>query len=101
MNMTGRDVVEEAAQWLEKAGFEGDLSAFTSSLHDIHDGITRINVSLLPSLLALEVSQREDALQIVVDLELELEHIRRHAEGGAKNLIEIRDFLDTSPRSGK
>jgi hypothetical protein len=29
MNMTGRDVVEEAAQWLEKAGFEGFYFEFT------------------------------------------------------------------------
>lgn len=100
MSRIERDLPEEAAEWLEKAGYEGDLSAITACLHDIHEAMQNINTRMLPSLIKLDYPQREEALDVLIELWLELEHIRRHAEDGVKNLSEVRDYFDTSQKSG-
>jgi hypothetical protein len=99
VNTNSPDMVETTAQWIEEAGYKGDLSVVTAGLHDIHASIAKVYSDLLLSLLKLEKSEKEAALGIVVDLLVEFEHIRDHAEVAASSLIEIRDFFDTSPIS--
>ena len=100
MNKVERDLVEEVARWLENAGYRGDLSALTACLHDVGDSLQDINGNILPLLLKMDYSQREEALEVLVRLWLELEHIQRHAKEGVENLTKVRDYFDTSPNSG-
>ena len=93
------DIVEAAAKWLDSIGFQEDLSPFTAGLHDIDFAIKKIYTQLLPSLVEMDGSQRDEALDLVVDLWLEMEHIQQHAEKATEALVRARDFLDTSPKS--
>jgi hypothetical protein len=90
------DNVEKVAEWLEKSGFNGDLSALTAGLHDIHSAIDKIYDKLLPSLLQLNTSQKDEALKVFIDWWLEMEHIGRHANSITEVLTTVRDFLDES-----
>ena len=93
------DIVETAAKWLERIGFQADLSPFTAGLHDIDIAIKKIYTHLLPSLVEMDSSQRDEALGLIVDLWLEIDHIQRHAEKVTEVLVRVRDFLDTGPKS--
>jgi hypothetical protein len=93
------DIVEDAAKWLGSIGFQTDLSSFTAGLHDIDFAIKRIYAHLLPSLLKMDSTQRDEALGLIVDLWLEMDHIQRHAEKATEVLGMARDFLDNSPKS--
>ncbi len=90
------DIVEQVATWLEKSGFSGDLSALTAGLHDTSVALQKIYSKLLPSLLELDTTQKEEALDIIIDLWLEMEHIGNHAASSSNVLTAIRDFLDES-----
>ncbi len=90
------DIVEDVAKWLNQCGFAEDLSALTAGLHDIHAAMEKIYSKLLPSLLQLNASQKDEALDVVIALWLEMEHIRRHAVSTVDVLTEVRDFLDES-----
>jgi hypothetical protein len=90
------DIVEHMAEWLDKSGFTGDLSALTASLHDIQGAIEKIYDTLLPALLRLNTSQKEEALDIIIKCWLEMEHIDRHANSAVAVLTAARDFLDES-----
>jgi hypothetical protein len=93
------DIVEAAAKWLESIGFHEDLLSFTAGLHDIDSAIKKIYAHLLPSLVKMESTQRDEALGLIVDLWLEIDHIQQHAEKATEVLVKARDFLDTSPKS--
>jgi hypothetical protein len=93
------DIVEVAAKWLESMGFHEDLSPFAAGLYDIDSAIKKIYAHLLPSLVKMDSSQRDEALGLIVDLWLEMDHIQRHAEKATEVLARARDFLDTSPKS--
>ncbi len=90
------DIVEDVAKWLNQCGFEEDLSALTAGLHDIHAAMEKINNKLLPSLLQLSASQKDEALDIIIAWWLEMGHISRHAVSTEDVLTEVRDFLDES-----
>lgn len=96
MSKNNIDVIEETAIWLEKSGFIGDLSTFTAGLHDIREGIDKIYNEFLPSLLQLNISQKDEALKVIVDVWLEMEHISHHVNTAASVVIATRDFLDGS-----
>jgi hypothetical protein len=96
MKNQNTDNVEKVAEWLEESGFKGDLSPLTAGLHDIHSSIEKIYDKLLPALLQLNASQKDDALSIVVDLWVEMEHIGRHADSTTDVLTAVRDLLDES-----
>jgi hypothetical protein len=99
MIMNDEDIVEAAAKWLESIGFHEDLSSFAAGMHDIDFAIKKIYTQLLPSLVEMDSSQKDDALGLIVDLWLEMDHIQQHAEKAAEVLARVRDFLDTSPKS--
>jgi hypothetical protein len=99
MNNPDPDIVEIAAQWIEKLGFEGDLSVITAGLHDIRDGMDKVYSDLLPYLIKLDPNEKEVVLEVVVDILVEFNHIRTHADSAIERLIEIRDFIDKSPIS--
>ena len=90
------DLAEEAAKWLQRSGFEQDLADLVAGLHDIGDAMRKINEQLLPTLITLKPDQKREALQIVVDWWLEMEHIERHAGAASTLLAMIRDVLDES-----
>ena len=87
------DTAEAAAQWIEKAGYAGDLSAITAGIHDITEGMEKMHKEWIPSLLRLDPSERDESLNFIIDLLLEMEHIQNHAEAACENLIVVRDFL--------
>jgi hypothetical protein len=93
------DIVEASAKWLESIGFHEDLSPFTAGLHDIDFAIKKIYTQLLPSLVKMDSSQKDEALGLIVDLWLEMDHIQQHAEKATEVLVKARDFLDTGPKS--
>jgi hypothetical protein len=94
--MNNSDPVENAAIWLEALGYTGDLSALTAGVHDIVDSIQKIQNEMLPNLLKLSASQRDQALDIIVDLIVEMEHISRHANDAMVCLTSVRDYIDQS-----
>ena len=91
------DTAEAVAKWLETSGYSGDLSALTAGLHDFVESIDEINNKLIPALLRLKPTQRDEALSVIVDLIIEFEHIGRHCSDAADCLSRVRDFLDESP----
>jgi hypothetical protein len=99
MTMNDEDIVEVAAKWLESTGFQVDLSPITAGLHDIDSAIKKIYTQLLPSLVKMDSLQKDEALGLIVDLWLEMDHIQRHSEKATEVLARARDFLDTSPKS--
>lgn len=92
------DIVEESAKWLENIGFQDDLSPLAAGLQDIDFAIKEIYSQLLPSLVEMDSSQKDDALGLIVDLWLEMDHIQQNAEKAAEVLYRAMDFLDTSPK---
>ena len=93
------DIAEAAAQWLEKSGYKGELSALTAGIHDISEGVGKIQDEWIPLLLKLDPAERDESLTLIIDLLFEMEHIRDHAESAYNTLIAVRDFLDESLRS--
>jgi hypothetical protein len=93
------DIVEALAKWLESIGFHEDLSSLAAGLHDIDFAIKKIYTQLLPSLVKMDSSQKDEALGLIVDLWLEMDHIQQHAEKATEVLVKARDFLDTGPKS--
>lgn len=91
-----RDVAEEAARWIEATGYTGDLSALTAGVHDISESIERIVAALLPRLAALPLQRGDQALEVIVDLGFEFEHIARHAEATGLVIRAVQDYADLS-----
>jgi hypothetical protein len=93
--LDNNDVVETAARWLEAIGYQKDSSALTAGLHDIGDSVNGIMNQSLPALINLEINKIDEALEIIIDLWVEFEHIGRHAIAAAECANQIREFLET------
>lgn len=94
------DVAEQAAQWIEGTGYTGDLSAVTAGVHDITESVERILKVILPKLTALPLQRGDQALEVIVDLGSELEHIARHADAAGVVIRAVQDYVDLSEASG-
>lgn len=98
MNKQKIEIINDAQAWFSGCGYDGDLSALIAGLFDIEESIQKIFEELLPSLLLIDLSNKENALGVIVDLCLKMEHIGRHADSSVESLIAIRDYLDTSAK---
>lgn len=88
------DIVEEAMQWLEAAGYRGDLSPLSAGLHDAQDGLNAILRTALPRLVQLPPQDRDEALSLVIDLAFECDHLQRHFEDARDCLWRVVAFLE-------
>jgi D-serine dehydratase len=90
------DTAEVVAQWIEKAGYKGDLSSLTAGIHDISESLQMVHEDYAPALSKLNPFERDESLTLIIELLLEMEHIKNHAEAAYEKLIEVRDFLANS-----
>jgi len=98
MNKQKIEIINDAQAWFSGCGYDGDLSALIAGFFDIEESIQKIFDKLLPSLLLVDLSNKENAPGVIVDLCLEMEHIGRHADSSIECLVAIRDHLDSSAK---
>ena len=91
---------EAAMQWVEKAGFDGDLSDLSAGIDDITQSVDEI-VKILPSLLEIDTADNERALEFFIDITMEMKHIEDHAKDAVTNLIRVQDFFNMKLKSRK
>lgn len=92
---------EAAMQWIEQAGFDGDLSDLSAGIYDITQSVDDELDKLLPSLHEIDTTDNERALEFFIDLTMEMKHIEDHAKDAVTNLLKIQDFFNMKLKSSK
>ena len=92
---------EAAMRWIEKAGFDGDLSDLSAGIYDITQSVDDELDKLLPSLLEIDTADNKSALGFFIDLTIEMKHIEDHAKDAVANLIKVQDFFNMKLKSNK
>lgn len=95
------EMADRLGHWLRSTGFTGDLASIAAALSDIGDSFFRIRDELVPGMLALEPESSDQSLESTVELRIEMEHVRSHAEAAVAALLALGAHLDSStPATG-
>ncbi len=83
--------------WIERAGYKGDLSAVAAGLYDVTEAVDKIRNEMVPILEKLDwrnAKQLDRALDILYDLHFEFKHIRDHCEAADEPLFGVMRFVE-------
>jgi|GEM_PF-5550164 len=76
-------------------GRDKDVGDVYAGILDIYDSVIDIYGTILPRIAKLEAPSKEDLLEEIVDLEMELKHIQDHARDAIRSLRHISNSLNT------
>jgi len=86
--------VEELVAKLIAMGYKGDLSAIAAGYSDIPDGVTKLSVAVGPILTSLNSNNIGPALDALVDLGVELEHLENHCRDMREAMNAVYKYLE-------
>jgi len=79
---------------LTAMGYKGDLSAIAAGYTDIPEGVNKLSAAIDPILANLNSKDIDPALDILVDLEVELEHLENHCRDMREAMSAVYKYLE-------
>lgn len=97
--MARDQAAEELVAKLIAMGYKGDLSAIAAGYSDIPEGVNKLSVAVGPILTSLNSKKIGPALDALVDLQVELEHIENHCRDMLVAMSAVYKFLENGSNS--